>query len=75
MNIVTVAGLIPAAIHNGSITTEYPVTIVLDLTFIWASMVGAVCKISAFQPQGPQFDPGSAKICIFVRPSFLPKIN
>ena len=24
-------------------------------------MVGAVGKISAFRPQGPQFDPGSAK--------------
>ena len=27
-----------------------------------AVMVGAVSKISAFQPQGPQFDPGSAEI-------------
>ena len=38
-----------------------------------AGMVGAVGKISAFRPQGPQFDPGSAKIQIFVRPSFPPK--
>ena len=28
----------------------------------WAGMVGAVGKISAFQPQGPQFYPGSAEI-------------
>ena len=39
----------------------------------WVGMVGAVGKISAFRPQGPQFDPGSAKIRIFVRPSFPPK--
>ena len=26
----------------------------LDLS--WVGVVGAVCKISAFQPQGPQFD-------------------
>ena len=38
-----------------------------------AGMVGAVGKISAFRPQGPQFDPGSAEIRIFVRPSFPPK--
>ena len=38
-----------------------------------AGMVGAVGKISAFRQQGPQFDPGSTKIRIFVRPSFPPK--
>ena len=27
-----------------------------------AGMGGTVGKISAFRPQGPQFDPGSAKI-------------
>ena len=40
---------------------------------MWAEMVGAVGKISAFRPQGPQFNPGSAEIWIFVRPSFPPK--
>ena len=30
--------------------------------YYWAGMVGAVGKISAFRPQGPQFDPGSAEI-------------
>ena len=38
-----------------------------------AGMVGAVSKISALQPEGPRFDPDSAEIWIFVRPSFLPK--
>ena len=32
----------------------------------WAGVVNAVGKISAFQPQGPQFNPGSAEIWIFV---------
>ena len=32
----------------------------------WAGMVGTVGKIFAFRPQGPKFDPGSAKIRIFV---------
>ena len=31
-----------------------------------AGIVGAVGKISAFQPQGPQFDLGSAEIQIFL---------
>ena len=35
-------------------------------------IAGAVSKISALQPQGPWFDPGSAEIWIFVWP-FLPK--
>ena len=35
-------------------------------------MVGAVVKISALRPQGPQFDPGSAEICAT---SFPPKLN
>ena len=40
---------------------------------IRAGMVGAVGKVFAFRPQGPQFDPGSAEIRIFVLPSFPPK--
>ena len=31
-------------------------------TRTWAGMVGAVSKISAFRPQGPQFDPGRAEV-------------
>ena len=38
-----------------------------------SGMVGAVGKVSALQPQGPRFDPGSAKIWIFVWLSFPPK--
>ena len=38
-------------------------------------MGGAVGKISASQLQGPQFDPGFAKIRIFVQPSFPPKLT
>ena len=41
----------------------------------WADMVGAVGKISAFQPEGPQFDPGAAEIWIFVWRSFPPKLT
>ena len=33
------------------------------------------CNISAFRPQDFQFDTGSAKILIFVWPSFLPKLT
>ena len=33
-----------------------------DLINDGAVVVGAVGKISAFRPQGPQFDPGSAEI-------------
>ena len=36
-------------------------------------MVGVIGKISAFRPQVALFDPGSAKLRIFVRPSFPPK--
>ena len=48
---------------------KYPSRIAL------ADMVGAVSKISAFRPQGPQFNPSSAEIWIFVRPSFPPKLT
>ena len=33
------------------------------------------CKISVFWPQGPQFDPGSAEIWIFVWSFFPPKLT
>ena len=41
--------------------------------YYWAGTVGAVDKISAFRPQGPLLDPGSAETRIFVQPSFPPK--
>ena len=31
---------------------------------MWAGVVGTVGKISAFQPQGPQFDPSSEEYFI-----------
>ena len=49
---------------------------VISAIFTWrAGMVGAVGKISAFQPEGLWFDPGSTEIWIFVWPSFLPKLT
>ena len=42
----------------------------------WAGVAGAVDKISAFQPQGPQFDPLLFQgLNWFVRLSFPPKLT
>ena len=47
---------------NGVTDTGLTAKINKGLSTHWAGMVGAVGKIFAFRPQGPQFDPGSAEI-------------
>ena len=43
--------------------------------FVWTGVVGAVGKIPAFRLQGPQFNPDTAEIWIFVWPPFPPKLT
>ena len=49
----------PQYIHSGSLAFD---PFGANYLKIRAGMVGAVGKISAFRPQGPQFDPGSTEI-------------
>ena len=52
----------------------HAVSAFLGLYELKVDMVGAVCKISALQAEGPRYDPRSAEIWIFffVWTSFLP---
>ena len=51
----------PQALGKSSVFDTRYVKVYVSFSFR-AGMVGAVGKISAFRPQGPQFDPGAAEI-------------